>query len=48
MHAEPAADFPDPRDGALFPRLTPSQLRDVAELAERRMFEAEDTLFEQG
>lgn len=44
----PVADFPDPDDPALFPRLTEAQLEQVAELAEVQSLSAGDVLFEQG
>lgn len=42
------ADFPDPDDLALFPRLTGAQLRQVGDVAERAAVATGDTLFEQG
>ena len=44
----PVADFPDPDDLALFPRLTEEQRSKVATMAERRDLDPGETLFDQG
>ena len=44
----PVADFPDPDDLALFPRLTEDQRSKVSTMAERREFDPGEVLFEQG